>query len=75
MQFSQVIYAGFTQARIEGRWLAIQSNVALAIVGVIIVTFCSISGLGFSTLLGINFNAATTQVKKRSNIIFPMLKV
>ncbi|PAV61734.1 hypothetical protein WR25_11154 isoform D [Diploscapter pachys] len=57
-----VIYAGFTQARIEGRWLAIQSNVALAIVGVIIVTFCSISGLGFSTLLGINFNAATTQV-------------
>ncbi|KAF8360928.1 ptc-3 [Pristionchus pacificus] len=57
-----LIYACFTQARIEGRWLAIQSNVHLAIWGVVWVTFSSISGLGFATLLGINFNAATTQV-------------
>ncbi|GMR37186.1 hypothetical protein PMAYCL1PPCAC_07381 [Pristionchus mayeri] len=57
-----LIYAAFTQARIEGRWLAIESNVALAIVGVVWVTYSSICGLGFATLLGINFNAATTQV-------------
>ncbi|CAD6193959.1 unnamed protein product [Caenorhabditis auriculariae] len=57
-----VIYAAFTQARIDGRWLAIQSNVMIAIVGVILVTFSSICGLGLATTLGINFNAATTQV-------------
>ncbi|EGT57267.1 hypothetical protein CAEBREN_32438 [Caenorhabditis brenneri] len=57
-----VIYAAFTQGRFQGWWLAIQSNVALAITGVILVTFSSICGLGFATHLGINFNAATTQV-------------
>ncbi|GMS84862.1 hypothetical protein PENTCL1PPCAC_7037, partial [Pristionchus entomophagus] len=57
-----LIYAAFTQARIQGRWFAIQSNVALSIVGVVWVTYSSICGLGFATLLGINFNAATTQV-------------
>ncbi|CAB3404594.1 unnamed protein product [Caenorhabditis bovis] len=57
-----VIYAAFTQGRFQGYWLAIQSNVALAVVGVILVTFSSICGLGFATHLGINFNAATTQV-------------
>ncbi|GMT15311.1 hypothetical protein PFISCL1PPCAC_6608, partial [Pristionchus fissidentatus] len=57
-----LIYAAFTQARIEGRWLAIQSNVALSIIGAIWVTYSGICGLGFATLLGINFNAATTQV-------------
>ncbi|CAI5442807.1 unnamed protein product [Caenorhabditis angaria] len=57
-----VIYAAFTQGRFQGWWLAIQSNVALAVSGVILVTFSSICGLGFATHLGINFNAATTQV-------------
>ncbi|XGW07497.1 hypothetical protein V3C99_010569 [Haemonchus contortus] len=57
-----VIYAAFTQARIEGRWLAIRSNVALSFVGVILVTYASICGLGLSTALGVNFNAATTQI-------------
>ncbi|CAI2346991.1 unnamed protein product [Caenorhabditis sp. 36 PRJEB53466] len=57
-----VVYAAFTQGRFQGWWLAIQSNVALAISGVILVTFSSICGLGFATHLGINFNAATTQV-------------
>ncbi|EFO88762.1 CRE-PTC-3 protein [Caenorhabditis remanei] len=57
-----VIYAAFTQGRFQGWWLAVQSNVALAIAGVILVTYSSICGLGFATHLGINFNAATTQV-------------
>uniref|UniRef100_A0A8R1DMA1 SSD domain-containing protein n=2 Tax=Caenorhabditis japonica TaxID=281687 RepID=A0A8R1DMA1_CAEJA len=57
-----VIYAAFTQGRFQGWWFAVQSNVALAISGVILVTFSSICGLGFATHLGINFNAATTQV-------------
>ncbi|PIO64228.1 patched family protein, partial [Teladorsagia circumcincta] len=57
-----VIYAAFTQARIDGRWLAIRSNVALSFVGVILVTYASICGLGLSTAIGINFNAATTQI-------------
>ncbi|KAK5966930.1 SSD domain-containing protein [Trichostrongylus colubriformis] len=57
-----VIYAAFTQARIDGRWLAIRSNVALSFVGVILVTYASICGLGLSTAMGINFNAATTQI-------------
>lgn len=57
-----VIYAAFTQARVDGRWLAIKSNVALSFVGVILVTYSSICGLGLSTAMGINFNAATTQI-------------
>ncbi|KAJ1374370.1 Protein phosphatase type 2C 3 [Parelaphostrongylus tenuis] len=57
-----VIYAAFTQARIDGRWLAIKSNVALSFVGVILVTYSSICGLGMTTALGIHFNAATTQI-------------
>ncbi|KAK6031130.1 hypothetical protein OSTOST_02721 [Ostertagia ostertagi] len=43
-------------------WLAIRSNVALSFVGVILVTYASICGLGLSTAIGINFNAATTQI-------------
>uniref|UniRef100_A0A0K0CXL4 SSD domain-containing protein n=1 Tax=Angiostrongylus cantonensis TaxID=6313 RepID=A0A0K0CXL4_ANGCA len=57
-----VIYAAFTQARIDGRWLAVKSNVALSFIGVVLVTYSSICGLGMTTALGINFNAATTQV-------------
>ncbi|CAI4232828.1 unnamed protein product [Auanema sp. JU1783] len=57
-----IVYAIFTQARFKGRWLAIQSNVFLAIVGVFLVTYSSICGLGVTTALGINFNAATTQI-------------
>ncbi|VDM59797.1 unnamed protein product [Angiostrongylus costaricensis] len=57
-----VIYAAFTQARIDGRWLAIKSNVALSFIGVVLVTYSSICGLGMTTALGINFNAATTQI-------------
>ncbi|KAL6736819.1 hypothetical protein Aduo_007125 [Ancylostoma duodenale] len=57
-----VIYAAFTQARIDGRWLAIKSNVALSFVGVVLVTYSSICGLGVTTALGIHFNVATTQI-------------
>lgn len=57
-----MIYAAFTQARIDGRWLAIKSNVALSFVGVVLVTYSSICGLGVTTALGIHFNVATTQV-------------
>lgn len=42
--------------------LSINAATSLAFAGVLTVTFASISGLGLSTWLDIEFNAATTQV-------------
>jgi patched 1 len=58
-----IIYAAYTQMNWDGYWFAVESTSCLAIVGVILVTFSSVAGLGLSTLLGVHFNAATTQVK------------
>lgn len=57
-----IIYAAWTQLRWKGRWLAVNSNVALSFAGVFLVTYSSICGLGLATSMGINFNAATTQI-------------
>ncbi|CAD5211462.1 unnamed protein product [Bursaphelenchus okinawaensis] len=57
-----IIYAGYSQCRFDGFWFSVDSSCQLAVVGVLLITYSSIGGLGFSTLLGINFNAATTQI-------------
>uniref|UniRef100_A0A0N5AYX8 SSD domain-containing protein n=1 Tax=Syphacia muris TaxID=451379 RepID=A0A0N5AYX8_9BILA len=55
------IYAGWSQFKWDGYWFAVDSCVFLGIIGVLLVTYSSIAGLGLSTWLGIEFNAATTQ--------------
>ncbi|CAJ0963608.1 unnamed protein product, partial [Mesorhabditis belari] len=60
--FLMILYAAWTQCRIKGWWLAVQSNVLLSFIGTMLVTYSSICGLGVTTWLGINFNAATTQI-------------
>ncbi|MFH4977149.1 hypothetical protein AB6A40_003858 [Gnathostoma spinigerum] len=56
------IYAGWSQLRWDGWWFAVESSVGLGIIGVLLVTYASISGLGLSTWMGIEFNAVTTQI-------------
>ncbi|VDM38310.1 unnamed protein product [Toxocara canis] len=56
------IYAGWSQLKWDGCWFAVDSCVGLGILGVLLVTYASISGLGLSTWFGIEFNAATTQI-------------
>ncbi|VDK65129.1 unnamed protein product [Onchocerca ochengi] len=56
------IYAGWTQLSWDGWWFAVDSSVGLSILGVFLVTYSSISGLGISSYMGIHFNAATTQI-------------
>uniref|UniRef100_A0A0N4ULA9 SSD domain-containing protein n=1 Tax=Dracunculus medinensis TaxID=318479 RepID=A0A0N4ULA9_DRAME len=56
------IYAGWSQLKWDGWWFAVDSCVELSILGVLLVTYASISGLGLSTWLDIQFNAATTQI-------------
>ncbi|VDK88918.1 unnamed protein product [Litomosoides sigmodontis] len=58
----QFVYAGWSQLNWDGWWLAVNSSVGLSILGVFLVTYASISGLGLSSYMGINFNAATTQI-------------
>ncbi|KAE9554217.1 hypothetical protein FO519_002581 [Halicephalobus sp. NKZ332] len=57
-----ILYAGLTQIHWKGWWFSVQSATGLAIGGVLMVTFSSTAGLGLSSALGINFNAATTQI-------------
>uniref|UniRef100_A0A915DZN8 SSD domain-containing protein n=1 Tax=Ditylenchus dipsaci TaxID=166011 RepID=A0A915DZN8_9BILA len=57
-----IIYAGWTQVDWDGWWFSPKSSCYLAIVGVLIVTYSSLAGLGLSTMMGIHFNAATTQI-------------
>lgn len=57
-----IIYAGWSQAKFDNWWFSVNSCCQLAVIGVLLITFSSIGGLGFSTILGINFNAATTQI-------------
>ncbi|CAG9539576.1 unnamed protein product, partial [Cercopithifilaria johnstoni] len=60
--FLMFIYAGWSQLNWDGWWFAVNSSVGLSIVGVFLVTYASISGLGISSYLGVHFNAATTQI-------------
>ncbi|KAJ1350924.1 hypothetical protein KIN20_006844, partial [Parelaphostrongylus tenuis] len=57
-----LLYAIFTQMKLDGCLPSSQSCMGLALAGVLTVTFASISGLGLATWFGIEFNAATTQI-------------
>ncbi len=56
----QITYAGISLCSCQDR--GVQSCTGLGVFGVLIVTFASASGLGCATVLGIEFNAATTQI-------------
>uniref|UniRef100_A0A915Q821 SSD domain-containing protein n=1 Tax=Setaria digitata TaxID=48799 RepID=A0A915Q821_9BILA len=60
--FFMFIYAGWSQLNWDGWWFAVNSSVGLSTLGVFLVTYASISGLGISSYMGIHFNAATTQI-------------
>jgi patched 1 protein len=60
--FLMIIYAAFTQCDWKDYWFSKESTSCLAIIGVLLVTFSSVAGLGFATWIGIHFNATTTQV-------------
>lgn len=53
-------YAGACLGSFKDR--GVQSAAGLGIIGVLVVTFASLAGLGASTQMGIEFNAATTQI-------------
>uniref|UniRef100_A0A7E4VNZ3 SSD domain-containing protein n=1 Tax=Panagrellus redivivus TaxID=6233 RepID=A0A7E4VNZ3_PANRE len=57
-----ILYAGSTQFDWKGWWFSVKSATGIAIFGVLLITFSSVAGLGFSSAIGINFNAATTQI-------------
>uniref|UniRef100_A0A1I8B8P9 SSD domain-containing protein n=1 Tax=Meloidogyne hapla TaxID=6305 RepID=A0A1I8B8P9_MELHA len=57
-----IIYAGWSQLQWDGFWFSSRSSCLLAVVGVLMITFASVAGLGVATAMGINFNAATTQI-------------
>lgn len=58
-----LIYALQAQMKCHGCMLDVDSCIGLAFAGVLTVTFASVAGLGLATWLGIEFNAATTQVR------------
>lgn len=55
---SQLAYACLTMLR----WDCAKSQGAVGLAGVLLVTLSVAAGLGLCSLLGITFNAATTQV-------------
>lgn len=61
----QLLYALWTQMRFESCLPASESFMGLALAGILVVTFSSVAGLGMATWFGIEFNAATTQVRGR----------
>lgn len=58
--FLMLCYAGACLGSWRER--GVQSCAGLGVSGVLLVTFASAAGLGFSLLVGIEFNAATTQI-------------
>ncbi|TMS35881.1 hypothetical protein L596_003175 [Steinernema carpocapsae] len=61
--FLMLMYAIYSQMKRDGYCLlSMNSSMGLGFAGVLTVTYASISGLGLATWLGIEFNAATTQI-------------
>lgn len=50
------------------RWDCAKSQGAVGLAGVLLVTLSVAAGLGLCSLLGITFNAATTQVKHLTSL-------
>uniref|UniRef100_A0A0K0FYB0 Protein patched homolog 1 (inferred by orthology to a human protein) n=1 Tax=Strongyloides venezuelensis TaxID=75913 RepID=A0A0K0FYB0_STRVS len=57
-----VVYAGFAQYDWNDFWFSHKSTAAISFLGVFIITYSSIAGLGLATYFGVQFNAATTQI-------------
>ena len=59
ISFFQLIYAGLALFRWSD---VVRSQAALGIAGVVLVTLTVAGGLGLCALLGLTFNASTTQI-------------
>ncbi len=59
----QLAYACVTMLR----WDCAKSQGAVGLAGVLLVALSVASGLGLCSLLGLSFNAATTQVQHKGN--------
>lgn len=60
----QLAYACLTMLR----WDCAKSQGAVGLAGVLLVTLSVAAGLGLCSLLGITFNAATTQVERLTTL-------
>lgn len=57
------------------RWDCAKSQGAVGLAGVLLVALSVAAGLGLCSLLGLSFNAATTQVKhKRKYMVHVLIK-
>lgn len=63
--YAQLAYACVTMLR----WDCSKSQGAVGLAGVLLVALSVAAGLGLCSLLGLSFNAATTQVKTHLNIL------
>lgn len=50
------------------RWDCAKSQGAVGLAGVLLVALSVAAGLGLCSLLGLSFNAATTQVRRQVNL-------
>lgn len=64
--FFQLAYACVTMLR----WDCSKSQGAVGLAGVLLVALSVAAGLGLCSLLGLSFNAATTQVQLRGSVIW-----
>lgn len=60
----QLAYACVTMLR----WDCAKSQGAVGLAGVLLVALSVAAGLGLCSLLGLSFNAATTQVRRQVNL-------
>lgn len=65
MSSLQLAYACVTMLR----WDCAKSQGAVGLAGVLLVALSVAAGLGLCSLLGLSFNAATTQVQHKANFI------
>ncbi len=63
--YAQLAYACVTMLR----WDCAKSQGAVGLAGVLLVALSVAAGLGLCSLLGLSFNAATTQVNTHLNIL------
>lgn len=63
--YAQLAYACVTMLR----WDCAKSQGAVGLAGVLLVALSVAAGLGLCSLLGLSFNAATTQVNTHQNVL------
>ena len=57
------------------RCVSVQSQATVGLVGVLLVVLSAAAGLGICSVLGIEFNAATTQVRPSLHLIVSVIFV